>query len=121
MVTSQMVTSQMCNFPNGSFPKARLGLLRSRMLQWVPSAAASTVSELSAGAIGRLRKLLLGNFHICEVATLKDTFRKLPLGEISNSLLLKIVNRIRMGKMGEARGGARENRDNILLTKLKLT
>ena len=89
-----MVTSQMCNFPSGSFPKAMLGLLSSRMLQWVPSAAASTISELGAWAIGRL-----GILH-----TLKDTFRKLPLGEISNSLLLKIVNRIRMGKMGEARG-----------------
>ena len=37
---SQMETSQMCNFPNGNFPKVMLGPMRHHRLQWGPSAAA---------------------------------------------------------------------------------
>ena len=36
-----MATSQMCNLPNGNFPKVRfIGSLRRRRVQWRPRAAA---------------------------------------------------------------------------------
>ena len=44
--TSQLVTSQMCDFPSGNFPKVyRLGPLRLRWLQWGLSAAARMGQE----------------------------------------------------------------------------
>jgi len=43
---SQKTTSQMYNFPNGNFPKVRLGPLRCLRLQLRPSAAARTEQAL---------------------------------------------------------------------------
>ena len=82
-------TSQMCNYPNGNFPKVRLGPLRHCRLQWGQNAAArmgqgakyNGQNRLWAESCGqeRLGKLLLGNLHIWDVATWENTLRKLPL------------------------------------------
>jgi len=77
-------------FPNGSFPKVRLGLLRRRRLQWGSRAAARISKGPSAtartghggpssAAKDRLEKFPLGKLHIWEVATWKNTLGKLPL------------------------------------------
>ena len=63
---SQVAIIQMCNFPNGNFPKVRLGPLRRHRLQWWPLGSC------------RFEKL-----HILEGAIWENIFGKLPLGKNS--------------------------------------
>ena len=87
---SQVATCQMCNFPsNISFPKVRLGPLRSHRLQWgnrplrirmdkgperrgQNRSRPSTATRTDSGSC-RLEKL-----HIWEVATWEKSFGKIP-------------------------------------------
>ena len=74
----QVVTSQMCNFSSGNFPKVRLGPLRRSRLQQGPSAAART-------DLGSCR---LGN---CTVGKLP--LWKMPLGSCQlGKILGKVPN-----------------------------
>ena len=88
---SQVVTSQMCNFPSGNFSKVRLGPLRRRWLQRGPRAAVrmglgaklNGQNRLGAKRCGqdKLGKLSLGKLHNWEIPTSENTLGKLPLGK----------------------------------------
>jgi len=80
-------------FPNGSFPKVRLGLLRRRRLQWGSRAAARISKGPSAtartghggpssAAKDRLEKFPLGKLHIWEVATWEIDTWEVTLGKM---------------------------------------